>query len=867
MAIKLLLPVIILALSRVAFTQAIAVREGEATFHRNLLESGFSGDVLIKSEDETGFTEWLNIHHPEWQATTYGNGLYGLNRMTHRSLKSLLEFNGKIFVEPVGRKANTEALPGEFDHTLNLIPTTHVAFPEVNGSNGKLSIKEKPFDVNDIDIRGRIDISGPFDEPYTNHATYMATIAAGAGNSSTFTRGSAWASTVTTADFDRLLPDQDNDLIAKGISVQNHSYGVGLENYYGIEAAEYDRQVNALPTLLHVFSAGNKGNQTPAIGTYKGLTGYANLTGQFKVSKNTLCVGSADGNGEPVALGSRGPAHDGRIKPELIAIGDAGSSEAAAVVSGIALLVQDAWKKKYGSLPPAAMVKAILVNTAIDSDVPEVDYLTGFGYANALHAVQTVEEGTHGSEIVGQDQTIALPFQINSGAEEVRITVSWTDPPALPFAEQALVNDLDVVVARLSDGQIIHPWVLDSSPAAIQRKDPATRGVDRLNNIERITLQNPEPGAYEIRVSGSRVTGGTQEFHFATKINSGLQWTWPVVGSTARSGKVRQLRWLCPNPSAIGNVAYRFVANGQWKTIETDAVLSKNGLSWTLPDTTASLRFRITIGANQYESPDLHLMREQRLKTGFSCSDSIMLFWNKVATAESYILERLGEKYLEPYASAQDTFLILARTATLPEVFSVRPVIGAMAVSESNAVNILRQGTGCYITAFYADGYLFPGPPEFVLNIGTTYGLKSVQLERKTADGWKMVSETVNFNSISLRLSDPLPKEGFAYYRAVLIRSENRAVATEEVEVIIASKNEPYLFPNPVALDGEVSIVTDSEEDVVIRVYDQFGRIIRGSVETGPVKILKAEGLTQGLYVVRIYDSTGRNFVQRLVIK
>ncbi|QKG51544.1 S8 family serine peptidase [Hymenobacter sp. BRD67] len=137
------------------------------------------------------------------------------------------------------------------------------------------------------------------------------------------------------------------------MSVQNHSYGTGIENYYGLEALGYDQQTRQLPTLLHVFSSGNSGTDASADGLYKGLVAVANLTGQFKMSKNSLAVGATDALGQVAALSSRGPAYDGRIKPELVAYGDAGSSDASALGSGAALLVQQAYRDSQGgTLPP-----------------------------------------------------------------------------------------------------------------------------------------------------------------------------------------------------------------------------------------------------------------------------------------------------------------------------------------------------------------------------------------------------------------------------------------------------------------------------------------------------------------------------------
>ena len=58
------------------------------------------------------------------------------------------------------------------------------------------------------------------------------------------------------------------------------------------------------------------------------------------MAKNILTVGATDSFSIVAALSSKGPAHDGRVKPELVAFGEDGSSGAAALVSGTSLLLQ-----------------------------------------------------------------------------------------------------------------------------------------------------------------------------------------------------------------------------------------------------------------------------------------------------------------------------------------------------------------------------------------------------------------------------------------------------------------------------------------------------------------------------------------------
>jgi hypothetical protein len=279
-----------------------------------------------------------------------------------------------------------------FDLSANRINKTHREWPLVNGNGLTVSIKENKMDTSDIDLRGRYLFSSAASTNVQSHATTMATIITGAGNTFYTGKGVAWGASLSSSDFSNLLPDKLQELQRLKVSVQNHSYGVGIENYYGADAAAYDAQTMQDTTLLHVFSAGNIGTQSSASGNYTGIAGFANLSGSFKMAKNILTVGATDSFGITAPLSSRGPAYDGRLKPELTALGEDGSSGAAAIVSGITLLVQDAWQKKNNVLPASAIIKAILLNSADDTGPAGIDFISGYGSVNAWRALQTIYE-------------------------------------------------------------------------------------------------------------------------------------------------------------------------------------------------------------------------------------------------------------------------------------------------------------------------------------------------------------------------------------------------------------------------------------------------------------------------------------------
>jgi hypothetical protein len=190
---------------------------------------------------------------------------------------------------------------------------------------------------------------------------------------------------------------------------------VGVENFYGADAAAYDATVINNPSLLHVFSSGNSGTSASATGIYSGITGFANHTGSFKMAKNILTVGATDSFSVVAALSSKGPAHDGRVKPELVAFGEDGSSGAAALTSDTALLLQHTYKQLHGCLPAGSLIKAILINSADDAGNKEVDYANGYSSLNALNAVKTLQLGRFMNGSVAHSGTQLFTISVPAG--------------------------------------------------------------------------------------------------------------------------------------------------------------------------------------------------------------------------------------------------------------------------------------------------------------------------------------------------------------------------------------------------------------------------------------------------------------------
>jgi uncharacterized protein (TIGR02145 family) len=571
------------------------------------------------------------------------------------------------------RKAKEEQVVEGFDHSLNRINKAHYHFPYINGDGLTVSVKEDLFDIDDIDFRNRYLPVSLASEKTSGHANMVATLIAGGGNTFYTGRGVAWGSMISSSSFDNLMPDPDAFFTSNNITVQNHSYGVDIENFYGADAAAYDGNMFRQPGMVHVFSSGNSGASASNTGTYKDIIGFANLTGSFKMAKNNIVVSAIDSFSSSIEYISAGPAYDGRLKPELSACTNGGSSGAAALVSGSALLVQQQYKQKYNNLPDASLVKAVLINSADDAGPGGIDFKTGFGSLNLYKTLLSVEQGRFFSGVVANNGSQSFTITIPGNVKQLKATLVWTDPPALANSAAALVNDLDMTLIH-QGGQQWLPWVLNSFPHRDSLLLPAVRKRDRINNTEQVTIDDPATGNYEIRVQGYNVLAN-QQFHVAWQYEKSdtFSWDYPVAMDNLLPSANNIIRW---QNSFEESGMLQWTADGlHWETIQSQADLSKNYALWAIPDTISTARLRMVIGQQVFLSDTFTISKPVSFEVSFNCRDSVQLRWTGQKSISFWRLYTLDHKYLKSLAVTADTVISLSAASLSSVWFSIAPVL------------------------------------------------------------------------------------------------------------------------------------------------------------------------------------------------
>ncbi len=440
----------------------------------------------------------------------------------------------------------------------------------------------------------------------------------------------------------------------------NHSYhdGLGVQcgttgasAAYSLRARNTDINLNNFPYHLHCHSSGNA--QTSC------ASGWGTITGTGKAAKNNLVVGAITSLEAMTSYSSFGPVHDGRVKPEITAMGDnvfstytplnsystiSGTSMSTPGITGtVALLAQRYKQLNANALPPSALIKNIVCNTAKDLGTPGPDYRFGFGSINALAAVKILEQNRYALNSVATAVTNDITITVPAGASRLRVMLTWNDPAAAANVALALVNNLDLSV--INGATTTLPWVLDKFNPALD----ATKALDNVSNIEQVTIDNPPAGTYTLRVQGSAITlGPSQSYALTWDVNQPYtEVIYPNGGESLNPGSSHVITWDNSGVTSTQTVEYSLNNGTTWTTISSSVAATTNRLTWSVPAAnTATALIRITSGAITDVS-DVNF-KILGTVTGFStaagggCNSGEITFnWNAVTNATHYDIYNL----------------------------------------------------------------------------------------------------------------------------------------------------------------------------------------------------------------------------------
>ena len=651
-----------------------------------LRDAGLSGFVkwtpMMKLDGPLSIGDWpewavLNNGHvaiqfkttENWKAPAYVSQVMDLDDEWHTAvlkpelLTQLSENNDVLFIQAIEEPGT----PENFNSRAAARTSYIQGQTPFDGSNVVVGLGDDGDIGPHADFKGRLtSLAG---NSIGDHGDHVAGTIFGAGNIDPTGEGNAPGATMIYYDYPSNLSNIDAHYASYGIRVTNSSYSNGCNAGYTFYAQQMDKDVRDNAALIHVFSAGNSNGSNCGYGAG---TQWGNVTGGHKQGKNVIATANITSTDAIAPSSSRGPAADGRIKPDLAAVGTSvystidshtygnktGTSMSAPGVAGYFAVLHNAFDELQQDTAEAGLLKAIAMNTADDLGNPGPDFIYGYGRVNARKALKVIQDTQFLSSSITTNDTLTYTISIPAGVNKFSAMLYWTDKEASTSASKALVNNLDFEVTDLTGATTYQPWVLDPTPNTTTLLYGATRGVDTLNNAEQVTLDAPNSGDYRFTVYGTNIPQGPQTFYivYAMDIEKNPI-SFPHKDAKLVPG-ANYVRW---NGATSLTWEYSTDSMNTWTSVGLSATGGNRVANWNVPNVATKNAFLRNIQGTDtaIAGPFIILNAPNNLNLDWACPDSIKISFSPVTGATDYTAYILGTTYMDSVYSGTVTSMII----------------------------------------------------------------------------------------------------------------------------------------------------------------------------------------------------------------
>lgn len=532
---------------------------------------------------------------------------------------------------------------------------------------------------------------------YTNHGVHINGITGGAGIVDPKGEGMATGARLTNHFFSDVLQATPEFSELYNMTVTNNSYSASLGScqysgtYDGLSAG-LDKLCTDYPAVFQVFASANDGHfDCPPY-----PKGYATIAGGYQAAKNIIVVGATDKEYANWVNSSRGPVKDGRLKPEISAVGmdvnsttrkdeylvASGTSMACPTVAGAAALLTERMGQINGTTNPRSdVLKTLLINGATDVGTPGPDFAYGFGFLNVERSLMMLDSTRYRTGFVSNGAQATHNITVPPNTARLKILLYWHDAPASPLSAKQLVNDIDLEVTE-PGSQVHRPLVPDHTAA--NALNPATEQEDRLNNTEQVVIDNPAAGNYLVTVKGYNVPSLNQQYVLAYDfLPQGIHFKFPVAQSQVKAEDTTYVYWDAMSTAHTYTLEYSDDDGGSWNVIDNNIPSEQLHYKWVVPVINSG-RCRLRLSKNgtgdQVVSgrfiinaePDVQLSATQ-------CPGYIQVEWGAVPGATAYeVMRKFGPVMAVVDTVTTTNYVFSGLSLDSTYYVTVRPVIDGM---------------------------------------------------------------------------------------------------------------------------------------------------------------------------------------------
>ena len=564
-------------------------------------------------------------------------------RISRSRLAELAAIPEVKYVEPAPGADSPINDKSEANSRANILRSSGAGGYNLQGKGVVVGVGDESNPMRHVDFSNRLINRSP--QQAGSHGLHVTGIIGAAGIINEKYKGYAPKATIVSQYYSNIFVNATNYSKDFGMVITNNSYGTTPSTCsdfgeYTFSSYILDQQAFELPYLQHVFAAGNSGT-TSLICT----NGLGTVLSGYQVAKNVITVGNTLATGLIATTSSKGPVKDGRTKPEISVQGSAvfsttptdnygqmtGTSMASPAVSGgLALLYQRYRDGHSQANPKNALMKALVCNGAGDLGLAGPDYSYGFGWMNLLRSIKMLDNNNYFSDVVTLNATKTKGITVPSNTAQLKVMLYWNDPGASTFSGKNLVNDLDLTVT-VPGGASVLPRKHNSATVAT--------GVDNVNNMEQVVIDNPVAGSYSVLVKGKTIPAGSQEYFVVyDTIRVATKLTNPIGGERFVKGDQIYVSWDSYG-SATDPFKIEYNDGTGWFDIDGAVANNLRQVSWTIPDLiTDEAKVRISQNGTVLQESQVFTVLAMPILTlpAIQCEGYIAMEWTAVPGATDY---------------------------------------------------------------------------------------------------------------------------------------------------------------------------------------------------------------------------------------
>jgi len=693
----------------------------ERTLAQRLRNNNSEADINVlfdKCVADVEIRNTINALGGEIAGTAFGKmGMYRV-KIGAGNVQALASFYGVKYITEYRKPipCDLQARPTVHSNAANTM--SYFSGPMgLDGDGVTVGVGDEGSAIYHADENDRVVNFCPF--PIAHHGEHVNGIVGGAGNIDPYALGMAPKVQLLDFLFDFYFPEYGPMFNDYKMTITNNSYSVSEAdcNYagtYDVYAYLMDSLALQFPYINTLFASGNDG----AMSCSNFPSGFATVEGGYQPAKNIITVGSIQDNLLQAFDESRGPVKDGRLKPDIVAVGRgqvstigvdqyewaAGTSMASPQVAGGMAIITQRYEQLYNdSIPHSDLLKAILLAGALDVGNPGPDYTFGFGAMDVNRSLIILDSGNYFRSVshTGGNQEYSINVPPNTA--QLKVLICWNDPPASLFAATQLVNDIDLTVTEPT-GTIHFPLYPDTTTANVD--NPSFEHPDHINNVEQVVINNPAAGSYNVKIHGYSIPAGPQPYGMAYDIiPRGILPTFPLGGEQFTKMSLLGLDsirvfWDGVNDGNGYSVYFSPDSGTTWNMLSSNIAPGSNVFDFR-PDSLNSPFCRTRICHNNTTDTftsgnfTINIQPVITLDTA-QCPGYIGVHWSPVTNASSYYLLSKTGYYMQVVDSTTDTSYVFRNMSLNNKSYvAVQPVFGKIPGFRSIALFIIANYGTC----------------------------------------------------------------------------------------------------------------------------------------------------------------------------